>query len=475
MTTSSRAWPWCTVHKLQGATSPTTTPSTTFANHDSNPPRPPAQSTPSALPRAILLQLGRRLFVPLSADYPSLASCDPRARMAESLAPGGTRLTLAAEALQTARNVHEAFIRTQGRQRDCVMLQLIQDIGELVNILTALNDTTGGDDAKQHGPHKPTTDAATPTDLPFMESIHPFDNSTDGWIQNRNWRWPWWKFGLEPVDMFTTLHKKYNTYQAPLQDFEAFHHDVSELGVLAVDREDLNRRLAARQRQRFTEMVGAFGSLTSRITGNPACYDAAANGTGDAETLWTRGVAVFRSRSLDMIIRYFAELLPPEDNTSLIPPVDNKRDSVLEPPPLDNEADVSIVSTVEDSLSFNRDDSADDLSAIHPTILSNESPLRASPRSRHYNQHEQVFSKKPLKPIRLPSKPTVKTQTSRKRKAPDTEMQQTGKASTGSAPRYGLRSKQEKASAATDSVVPVQSKKRKQESTSTRPKRQRTT
>ncbi|KXJ85299.1 hypothetical protein Micbo1qcDRAFT_169510 [Microdochium bolleyi] len=387
--------------------------------------------------------------------------------MAEPSSSGGTRLSLAAEALQTARNVQHAFARSRGRRQDRTMMQLTKEMEELITLLTALSDVAEPEQPTRPEDHTPAAQVATTPTAPLvMEPLEPFDNSVDGWIENPGWRWPWWKFDLEPSDLFTTLHQKFNTYQAPLQDFEAFHHDVSELGAVATDKADLYRRLAVRQRQRFTEMNTALDSISSRITGAPSCYDAAKAPTDSITTMWTRGVAFFRSRSLDMVVRYFAALLPLEDEETGLPLPLLEDASTTEPPPLDNEADISVASTVEDSISSDSENSVADLQILHPIILGNDSPLRSSHRSRHFAHPE---------PVQFLSKPASNTEATRKTRAPSTQIRQTDDATSAPAPRYGLRSSHEKSAAATNTGDPAPARKRKPDCTNTRAKRQRIT
>lgn len=43
---------------------------------------------------------------------------------------------------------------------------------------------------------------------------------------DREWRWPWWKFGLMPNVLFTTLHERFNTRTCPIQAPHTFLFDV---------------------------------------------------------------------------------------------------------------------------------------------------------------------------------------------------------------------------------------------------------
>lgn len=66
-------------------------------------------------------------------------------------------------------------------------------------------------------------------------------------------------------NLFTTLHAQYNTYPAPLQDFEGFHYDVCEVSRQLSLTEDFYRRLEARKTQRIQEMINSWNKVTPFI------------------------------------------------------------------------------------------------------------------------------------------------------------------------------------------------------------------
>ncbi|KAH7024988.1 uncharacterized protein B0I36DRAFT_366886 [Microdochium trichocladiopsis] len=217
-----------------------------------------------------------------------------------------------------------------------------------------------------------------------MEPWHPVLETPDDWAAHPAWRWPWWKLGLQPNDLFTSLHEQYNTYRAPLQDFEAFHHDISEAAAAAADTADFHRRMAIRQKERLTEMIAALDHVALRVTASPGVFD----GASSAST-WADSVAFFRHRSLDAIVRFFGGLVAREDGEAALPAVTETESKPtvqepLTPPPLDDEADLSLVSTVEDSMTSDSDSSVIDQHTLRPEIVGNDSPLRASPRLRQF-------------------------------------------------------------------------------------------
>lgn len=113
--------------------------------------------------------------------------------------------------------------------------------------------------------------------------------------------WPAWKFGMKRDDLFTTLHDQYNTFTYTLQDPEAFHHDVYEISNHADTAEEFHRFMAARQRQRLSELQESLESLAVEIIANPKLI---------GSDQWQHALQLFRTKSFDSIVRYFASYLP---------------------------------------------------------------------------------------------------------------------------------------------------------------------
>jgi len=115
------------------------------------------------------------------------------------------------------------------------------------------------------------------------------------------WQWPAWKFGMKRDDLFTKLHDKYNTLSTPIQDREAFHHDVYEISSLASSKDEFHRLLADRKQQRLDELNRGLESASVEIIANPTLI-----GTEQ----WQYALQLFRARSLDSLVRYFSSYLP---------------------------------------------------------------------------------------------------------------------------------------------------------------------
>ncbi|RYP15368.1 hypothetical protein DL765_005759 [Monosporascus sp. GIB2] len=114
-------------------------------------------------------------------------------------------------------------------------------------------------------------------------------------------QWPAWKFGMKREELFTTLHDRYNTVTFSVQDPEAFHHDVYEISNVATTPVEFHRLLSDRKEQRIRELNGSLESASFEIISNPSLI-----GTQQ----WQYAVQLFRTRSLDSLVRYFASYLP---------------------------------------------------------------------------------------------------------------------------------------------------------------------
>jgi hypothetical protein len=113
--------------------------------------------------------------------------------------------------------------------------------------------------------------------------------------------WPAWKFGMKRDDLFTNLHQQYNTFTFNLQDPEAFHHDVYEISHDADTVDEFHRLMAERKQQRLCELHESLESLAVEIIANPKLMDS---------EHWQYALQLFRTKSFDSIVRYFASYLP---------------------------------------------------------------------------------------------------------------------------------------------------------------------
>lgn len=102
-------------------------------------------------------------------------------------------------------------------------------------------------------------------------------------------------------DLFSKLHDQYNTFQSTIQDPEAFHHDVYEISNSASTANEFHRLLADRREQRLRELNDGLESASLEIIANPKLI-----GTHQ----WQYALQLFRSKSLDSLVRYFSSYLP---------------------------------------------------------------------------------------------------------------------------------------------------------------------
>ncbi len=114
-------------------------------------------------------------------------------------------------------------------------------------------------------------------------------------------QWPAWKFGMKREELFTTLHDQYNTVSSSIQDPEAFHHDVYEISNVATSTSEFHRLLSDRKEQRIRELNNGLESASLEIIANPSLI-----GTQQ----WQHAVQLFRTKSLDSLVRYFSSYLP---------------------------------------------------------------------------------------------------------------------------------------------------------------------
>ncbi|OHE95990.1 hypothetical protein CORC01_08683 [Colletotrichum orchidophilum] len=113
--------------------------------------------------------------------------------------------------------------------------------------------------------------------------------------------WPFWKFGMKRGDLSTKLHDQYNTIPSSIQDPDAFHHDVCEISHVADTADDFHRLMAGRKEQRLKELNASLDLAAVEIIANPKLV-------GTAQ--WSYALQLFRTRSLDSLVRLFSSYLP---------------------------------------------------------------------------------------------------------------------------------------------------------------------
>ncbi|KAI9781446.1 MAG: hypothetical protein M1816_002367 [Peltula sp. TS41687] len=116
--------------------------------------------------------------------------------------------------------------------------------------------------------------------------------------------WPWWKFEMQPDDLFTTLHDQYNTLPSAIQGHDAFHSDVCEISREARDSDQFKQMMRARRALRLEELNNALEYSAQQIVGDPALL-------GNNTRQWPYALQIFRFKSLDALVGYFTSFLPP--------------------------------------------------------------------------------------------------------------------------------------------------------------------
>ncbi|KAM0479506.1 hypothetical protein ACHAPX_004722 [Trichoderma viride] len=99
------------------------------------------------------------------------------------------------------------------------------------------------------------------------------------YLQDLEWYWPFAKFPLDPNDLFTTLHDRFNTRPFPLQDPTAFHRDVYECADSSDTIDEFYSQLEQRKAQRIEEMSEGWDEVSTLLVSFPTllscqlCYD----------------------------------------------------------------------------------------------------------------------------------------------------------------------------------------------------------
>ncbi|KAK1676280.1 hypothetical protein BDP55DRAFT_728121 [Colletotrichum godetiae] len=113
--------------------------------------------------------------------------------------------------------------------------------------------------------------------------------------------WPFWKFGMKRDDLSTKLQDQYNTIPSSIQDPDAFHNDVCEISHVADTADEFHRLMADRKEQRLKELNASLDLAAVEIIANPKLV-------GTAQ--WSYALQLFRTRSLDSLVRLFSSYLP---------------------------------------------------------------------------------------------------------------------------------------------------------------------
>ncbi|KAL7786268.1 hypothetical protein V8C37DRAFT_419605 [Trichoderma ceciliae] len=75
------------------------------------------------------------------------------------------------------------------------------------------------------------------------------------YCNSREWDWPFEMFNLDPEELFTTLHDRFNIHKLPLQDLMTFHRDVCESAHSSASLEEFYSQMEERKAERIKEMM----------------------------------------------------------------------------------------------------------------------------------------------------------------------------------------------------------------------------
>ncbi|KAK1828863.1 hypothetical protein QBC39DRAFT_264343, partial [Podospora conica] len=140
---------------------------------------------------------------------------------------------------------------------------------------------------------------------------------------DRQWQWPAWKFSLDQGDLQTTLHARFNwprpqpststtstssttrnnSAQLPLQDLQAFHHDVAEMAHYAPE-DDIAAFYAlldARRDQREAELEESWAEVSQCLAASPQSFS--------SPEQWRCFCQFSRTFSLDSLVAFAATFL----------------------------------------------------------------------------------------------------------------------------------------------------------------------
>ncbi|KAI1361202.1 hypothetical protein F5Y08DRAFT_315532 [Xylaria arbuscula] len=156
--------------------------------------------------------------------------------------------------------------------------------------------------------------------------------------------WQAWKFGMKREDLYTKLQDQYNTVTLSIQDPDAFRHDVCEISKTAVDVDEFHHMLEERKEFRLNQLNESLQSASVEIIANPNLI-----GTDQ----WQHAIQLFRTRSFDSLVRYFASYLPEEHPWNTIPQDSTAKpffDEVDEPTPMLTREPLSFISHTSNSV-----------------------------------------------------------------------------------------------------------------------------
>ncbi|CAN8097668.1 unnamed protein product [Discula destructiva] len=133
-----------------------------------------------------------------------------------------------------------------------------------------------------------------------------YDRPNPDFELEQEWWWPSYKFALPLDDLFGTLYTQYNTVAIPVQDPEAFHHDVYETCTVATTALEFHTLLAERRKLRLQELRESWGTVATHIAARPKLFSSHPASELEAADMWGDFVYFSREFSFDALVRFFS-------------------------------------------------------------------------------------------------------------------------------------------------------------------------
>jgi hypothetical protein len=169
---------------------------------------------------------------------------------------------------------------------------------------------------------------------------------------------------MKREDLTTKLHDQYNTFPSTIQDPEAFHHDVFEVAITASTTDEFHDLMAARKQQRLRELNESLEAAAFEIIAHPKLV-----GTEQ----WQYALQLFRTRSLDSLVRYFSSYLPEPISEHPLSYNDGAHTPLSQASSFADYSSVASAATDPSSIGADDDYDVHEAYAIVPTFLSHHS------------------------------------------------------------------------------------------------------
>lgn len=125
---------------------------------------------------------------------------------------------------------------------------------------------------------------------------------------DQEWWWPSYKFGLPLEALFSSLDTQYNTVSIPIQDPEAFHHDVYEISSVATTALEFHTLLADRRKLRLAELRESWRAVACRVAACPQLVSPPAPSRLDTADVWADFLYFSCEFYFDALVKFMSSL-----------------------------------------------------------------------------------------------------------------------------------------------------------------------